>query len=51
VGATSYTPAYLTPTGVSGSKHWEALREGIEDYQYLKMLADHGQIALAQKQA
>lgn len=48
VGATSYTPVYLTPTGVSGSKHWEALREGIEDYQYLTMLADKGATKLAQ---
>lgn len=39
IGASNYTPVFLSPTGVSGSKHWEALREGIEDYQYLYMLA------------
>lgn len=38
IGYSNYTPVFLSPTGVSGSKHWEALREGIEDYQYLYML-------------
>lgn len=39
IGYSNYTPVYLSPGGVSGSKHWEALREGIEDYQYLHMLS------------
>ncbi|MCC6422094.1 MAG: discoidin domain-containing protein [Phycisphaerales bacterium] len=39
IGYSNYTPVFLSPSGVSGSKHWEALREGIEDYQYLYMLS------------
>ncbi len=42
VGATSYTPVYLGPDSVASSKHWEALREGIEDYAYLSLLAQKG---------
>jgi len=35
---TTYCPAYVAPDGVTTSKHWEAVREGIEDYEYLHML-------------
>jgi hypothetical protein len=42
VGRTSYTPVYLSPDSVASSKHWEALREGIEDYQYLVLLKQKG---------
>lgn len=38
IGRTSYTPIYLAPDSVGDSKHWQAVREGIEDYQYLYML-------------
>lgn len=33
-----YTPLYLDDTSVTGSKYMEAIREGIEDYEYLIML-------------
>jgi hypothetical protein len=39
-GRTSYSPVYFDPDGVTNGKHWEAVREGIEDYEYLKMLSD-----------
>ena len=35
-----YTPLFLDPTSVTTSKQMEALREGIEDYEYLRMLRD-----------
>ncbi|MBN1344726.1 MAG: discoidin domain-containing protein [Phycisphaerae bacterium] len=35
---TTYSPAYVGRTGITTSKHWEAVREGIEDYEYLHML-------------
>lgn len=35
---TTYCPAYVAPDGITTSKHWEAVREGIEDYEYLVML-------------
>jgi len=34
----SYTPLYLDATTVTSSKHMEAIREGVEDYEYLVML-------------
>lgn len=37
---TSYTPVYLDEDSVTDGKHWEAVREGIEDYEYLRMLRD-----------
>lgn len=40
VGRVSYTPVYLAPDSVTISKHWQAAREGIADYQYLRMLAE-----------
>ena len=37
---TSYTPAYIEDTSVTDGKHWEAVREGIQDYECLRMLRD-----------
>jgi len=34
----SYGLVYTTENSVTSGKHWEALREGIEDYEYLAML-------------
>ncbi len=42
-----FTPAYLSETDVTSGKHWEAVREGIEDFEYLCMLRDR----IAQLQA
>ncbi|OGV63820.1 MAG: hypothetical protein A3K19_04930 [Lentisphaerae bacterium RIFOXYB12_FULL_65_16] len=39
---TSYSLPYLAPDSVTPSKHWEAFREGIEDNQYLRLLAARG---------
>jgi hypothetical protein len=33
-----YTPLYLDATSVTAGKHLEAIREGIEDYEYLVLL-------------
>jgi hypothetical protein len=38
VGATSYTAVYIDPTSIHTSKHYEAVREGAMDYEYLAML-------------
>jgi len=35
---TSFCPAYIAPDSITTSKHWEAVREGVEDYEYLHML-------------
>ncbi|MCC6422001.1 MAG: hypothetical protein IT447_00840 [Phycisphaerales bacterium] len=35
-----YTPVFLDPNGIVSALHWEATREGIEDYEYLAMLRD-----------
>ncbi len=40
VGTTNYAPAYFGTESVTDSKHWEAARAGILDYQYLKILRD-----------
>ena len=40
VGGCSYTPLYIGPDSITNSKHWEAVRAGILDYQYLKILKD-----------
>lgn len=40
IAAQSYTPVFIGPNLVATSKHWEAVREGVQDYEYLKMLAD-----------
>ncbi len=37
---TSYSPVYLGREGVVDGKHFEALREGLEDYEYLALLRD-----------
>ncbi len=34
----SYSMIYLHDNKVTPTKHWEAFREGIEDYEYLQML-------------
>ena len=41
VGRASFSPLYFSPDSIATSKHWEAALEGIQDYQYLKMLQDH----------
>lgn len=35
-----YSPVFLRPTDINSGIHWEAVREGIEDYEYLSMLND-----------
>ena len=34
----SFGVVYTTHDSVTDGKHWEAVREGIEDYEYLRML-------------
>ncbi len=34
----SFTPLFITPDTVVAGKHLEAMREGVEDYEYLVML-------------
>ncbi|QDU88520.1 hypothetical protein Pla175_18980 [Pirellulimonas nuda] len=36
----SYVPFFLDTAGVTPGKHMEAIREGVEDYEYLVMLRD-----------
>jgi hypothetical protein len=36
----SYTPLFIDSTSVTLGKHMEAIREGVEDYEYLRMLRD-----------
>ncbi|HEY3298320.1 MAG TPA: glycoside hydrolase domain-containing protein, partial [Armatimonadota bacterium] len=43
-GGTSYTPVFISPESVTGGIHWEAVREGIEDYEYLSMLRDAARV-------
>jgi len=38
VGKVNYSPAYIDPVSITTGRHWEAVREGLEDYQYLRML-------------
>ena len=45
----AYTPVFLDATSVTPGKHMEAIREGIEDYEYLRMLRDR--IAQVEKTA
>ncbi len=33
-----YTPLFLSPEGVTAAKHMEAIREGVQDYEILKIL-------------
>jgi hypothetical protein len=35
---TAYAPAFVTPDGVTAGKHMEAIRESVEDYEYLTLL-------------
>jgi hypothetical protein len=44
----AYTPVFLDESSVTAGKHMEAIREGIEDYEYLVMLEK--QITELQKQ-
>jgi hypothetical protein len=39
-GVGAYTPLFLSATAVTPGKHMEAIREGVEDYEYLRMLRD-----------
>ena len=36
----AYTPMFLDAISVTPGKHMEAIREGMEDYEYLRMLRD-----------
>lgn len=36
----SFGVGYVTADAVASGKHWEAIREGVEDYEYLGMLSD-----------
>lgn len=38
--ATPYTPVFLDPGGITDGLHWEAVREGVEDYEYMAMLRE-----------
>jgi hypothetical protein len=38
----SFSPVFLRPDKVTSSIHMEAIREGVEDYQYLTMLKEGG---------
>lgn len=40
LGGVSYTPVYIDKNSITTGKHWEAIREGIEDYEYLSMLSN-----------
>lgn len=35
-----YTPLFLAPDGVTPAKQMEAIRDGVQDYEILKMLSD-----------
>jgi len=37
-GSESFSMVYLDDNGPVSTRHWEALREGIEDYEYMAML-------------
>jgi len=37
---TSYTPLFLGPDSVTAGKHMEAIRESVQDFEYLVMLRD-----------
>lgn len=39
-GRGPYSPVYLDDTSVTSAKYMEAIREGVEDYEYLVMLRD-----------
>jgi len=44
----AFTPLFIDPKTVTAGKHMEAIREGIEDYEYLRILRDR--IAQLEKQ-
>jgi hypothetical protein len=35
-----YTPLFLAPDSVTPAKHMEAIRDGVQDYEILKMLKE-----------
>jgi len=35
-----YSPVHVGPGTIHDGKHWEAIREGVQDYEYLAMLRD-----------
>ena len=39
-GGGPFSMVYLTPTSVTDTKYMEAIREGVQDYEYLAMLRD-----------
>ncbi len=39
-GDTNYAPAFLSADEVRNSSHWDAVREGMQDYEELAMLQD-----------
>jgi hypothetical protein len=39
-GTLSDAPAFIGRQGVTDSVHWQAVREGVEDYEYLAMVQD-----------
>lgn len=43
----NFSPVYIDSTSVTDGKHWLAIFEGVNDYEYLLMLKDH--IAAARK--
>jgi hypothetical protein len=51
IGQTAYTPVYLSPDSVHSTKHWEAMREGVEDYGYLSLMAERLKNDAARKAA
>jgi len=45
--STRYSPVFFDSNGVTDSKHWEGIQEGVEDYQDLKMLKTQVDLVLA----
>jgi len=39
-GSGAFTPLFLDKETVTAGKHMEAIREGVEDYEYLRILRD-----------
>ena len=38
IGRVAYTPLFLDSLGVTGAKQLQAIREGVEDYEYFVLL-------------
>ena len=38
----AFTPLFLDATTVTAGKHMEVIREGVEDFEYLRLLQDRG---------